>query len=137
MQPNKPLVIAIMGPTASGKTELAIDIAKKINSNIHNVDSRQIYIDMDIGTAKPTLEQKNQCPHHFIDIINPDQSYSGLEFARRARCLIENISSKGGIPLLVGGTGLYWQSIVDDFLKMKQIMSKLEKLCRYSWNAMV
>ena len=58
MQPTKPLVIALMGPTASGKTELAIDIAKKIKTNIHNVDSRQIYIDMDIGTAKPTLEQQ-------------------------------------------------------------------------------
>ena len=65
MQPNKPLVIALMGPTASGKTELAIEIAKKINSNIFNVDSRQIYIDMDIGTAKPTPEQQQKVPHFF------------------------------------------------------------------------
>ena len=67
MQPNKPLVIAIVGPTASGKTELAIEIAKKINSNIHNVDSRQIYIDMDIGTAKPTPAQQKQV-HHIFNI---------------------------------------------------------------------
>ena len=63
MQPNKPLVVALMGPTASGKTELAIDIAKKINSNIHNIDSRQIYIDMDIGTAKPTAVQRLSLIH--------------------------------------------------------------------------
>ena len=130
--------ILITGPTASGKTKIALELAKQLPQvEIISVDSRQVFRHMDIGTAKPTIGQKKQCPHHFIDIINPDQSYSGLEFARRARCLIENISSKGGIPLLVGGTGVYWQSIVDDFLKMKQIMSKLEKLCRYSWNAMV
>ena len=61
MQPTKPLVIALMGPTASGKTELAIDIARRINTTIHNVDSRQIYIDMNIGTAKPTMEQQKKC----------------------------------------------------------------------------
>ena len=69
MQPNKSLVVVLMGPTASGKTELAIDIAKKIKTNIHNVDSRQIYIDMDIGTAKPTPEQQKQVPHFLIDLF--------------------------------------------------------------------
>ena len=73
MQPNKPLVIALMGPTASGKTELAIDIANKINTTIHNVDSRQIYIDMDIGTAKPTLEQQQKVPHFLIDLCLPSK----------------------------------------------------------------
>ena len=70
MQPNKALVIALMGPTASGKTELAIDIANKIKTNIHNVDSRQIYIDMDIGTAKPTPEQQRRATHFLIDVYS-------------------------------------------------------------------
>ena len=108
--------ILITGPTASGKTKIALELAKRLaRVEIISVFLRQVFRHMDIGTAKPTLEQKNQCPHHFIDIINPDQSYSAGGFARRARCLIENFSSKGGIPLLVGGTGLYWQSIVDGF----------------------
>ena len=80
MQPIKPLVIALMGPTASGKTELAIDIANKINTNIHNVDSRQIYIDMDIGTAKPTPEQQKQVPHFLIDLCLPSNPINLHDF---------------------------------------------------------
>ena len=117
MPASKPLLIALLGPTASGKTCLALQLAEQLKLSVLNVDSRQLYIGMDIGTAKPTIGQKKQCPHHFIDIINPDQSYSAGGFARRARCLIEKISSKGGIPLLVGGTGLYWQSVVDGFFE--------------------
>ncbi len=110
--------ILLTGPTASGKTEIALELAKRLaRVEIISVDSRQVFRHMDIGTAKPTLEQRKQCPHHFIDIINPDQSYSAGEFTRRARCLIEKISSKGGVSLLVGGTGLYWQSVVDGFFE--------------------
>ena len=80
MQPTKPLVIALMGPTASGKTELAIDIARRINTTIHNVDSRQIYIDMNVGTAKPTREQQEQIPHFLIDLCLPSQPINLHEF---------------------------------------------------------
>ena len=80
MQQDKPLVIALMGPTASGKTELAIDIAKQIKSSIHNVDSRQIYIDMDIGTAKPTIEQRQQVKHFLIDLCLPSKPINIHDF---------------------------------------------------------
>ena len=90
MQPhNKPIVIAIMGPTASGKTELAIDIAKKINSNIHNVDSRQIYIDMDIGTAKPTADQQKEVQHFLIDLCLPSKPINLHVFQAIAKASIE------------------------------------------------
>ena len=90
MQPkNKPLVIALMGPTASGKTELAIDIAKQINSNIHNVDSRQIYIDMNIGTAKPTAAQQEKVQHFLIDLCLPSKPINLHDFQSIARTSME------------------------------------------------
>jgi len=112
MQPNKPIVIAIMGPTASGKTELAIDIAKKINSNIHNVDSRQIYIDMDIGTAKPTRAQQKQVKHFLIDLCLPSNPINLHDFKSIARASMERELQKQKIILLVGGSGLYLQALI-------------------------
>ena len=112
MQPNKPIVIAIMGPTASGKTELAIDIAKKINSNIHNIDSRQIYIDMDIGTAKPTAAQQKQVKHFLIDVCLPNKHINLHNFQSIANTSIERDLKKNGITLLVGGSGLYLQALI-------------------------
>ncbi len=112
MQPNKPLVIAIMGPTASGKTELAIDIAKKINSNIHNVDSRQIYIDMDIGTAKPTAAQQKQVKHFLIDFCLPSNPINLHDFQSIAQTSIESDLKRQGLTLLVGGSGLYLQALI-------------------------
>ena len=112
MQPNKPLVVALMGPTASGKTELAIDIAKKINSNIHNIDSRQIYIDMDIGTAKPTAVQQSQVNHFLIDICLPSKPINLHDFQSIAKTSIERDLETKGLTLLVGGSGLYLQALI-------------------------
>ena len=112
MQPNKPLVIALMGPTASGKTELAIDIAKKINSNIHNIDSRQIYIDMDIGTAKPTAVQQSQVNHFLIDVCLPSKPINLHDFQSIAKTSIERDLETKGLTLLVGGSGLYLQALI-------------------------
>ena len=112
MQPNKRLVIAIMGPTASGKTELAIDIAKKINSNIHNVDSRQIYLDMDIGTAKPTKTQQKQVNHFLIDICVPSKPINLHDFQSIATTSMEKDLRTQGFTLLVGGSGLYLQALI-------------------------
>jgi len=112
MQPTKPLVIALMGPTASGKTELAIDLATKLNTNIHNVDSRQIYIDMDIGTAKPTLEQQKQVPHFLIDLCLPSKQINLHEFQFLARNSIEKELDKRKLILVVGGSGLYLQALI-------------------------
>ena len=111
MQPNKPLAIAIMGPTASGKTELAIDIAKTINANIHNVDSRQIYIDMDIGTAKPTAAQQEQVKHFLIDICLPSKPINLHDFKSIAKTSIERDLENQGLTLLAGGSGLYLQAL--------------------------
>ena len=112
MQPTKPLVIALMGPTASGKTELAIEIAKEINTSIHNVDSRQIYIDMDIGTAKPTVEQQKQVPHFLIDLRLPSQPINLHDFQLLAMNSIENELKERKSILVVGGSGLYLQALI-------------------------
>ncbi len=113
MQPNnKPLVIAIMGPTASGKTALAIDIAKKINSNIHNVDSRQIYLDMDIGTAKPTAAQQKQVQHFLIDLCSPAKPINLHDFQSIARASMDRELKQKKVTLVVGGSGLYVQALI-------------------------
>tara|TARA_Y100001968_G_scaffold288936_1_gene291578 strand:- start:93 stop:992 length:900 start_codon:yes stop_codon:yes gene_type:complete len=140
MQPDKPLVIALMGPTASGKTELAIDIAKKVNTHIHNVDSRQIYVDMDIGTAKPTREQQQQIPHFLIDLCLPSQPINLHEFQVIATTSIDNELKKRKIILLVGGSGLYLKSLIgglnpptvspQKFLRNQ--LAKIKKIERYN-----
>ena len=112
MQATKPLVIALMGPTASGKTDLAIDIANKVKTNIHNVDSRQIYIDMDIGTAKPTLEQQKKVPHFLIDLSLPSKPINLHQFQLLARDSIEKELKKQDLILVVGGSGLYLQALI-------------------------
>jgi len=101
-----------MGPTASGKTELAIDIANKLNTNIHNVDSRQIYIDMDIGTAKPTIEQQQQVPHFLIDLCLPSKPINLHAFQLLARNSMEKELKKQKSTLVVGGSGLYLQALI-------------------------
>ena len=112
MQANKSIVIALMGPTASGKTELAIDIARKLNTNIHNVDSRQIYIDMNIGTAKPTKEQQEQVPHFLIDLCLPSKPLNLYEFQMIANNSMKDELKKGNLILLVGGSGLYLKGLI-------------------------
>ena len=107
-------VIVIGGPTASGKTQLAIEWALKLGGEIISCDSRQIYKYMDIGTAKPTLQERELVPHHLIDIIYPDEVMSAGEFQKLARRCIEDIYARGKIPFLVGGTGLYIRAVIRD-----------------------
>ncbi len=109
---NKPKVIVICGPTASGKTGLAIELAKKINGEIVSCDSMQIYKDMNIGTAKPTPEEMQGIPHHLIDFISPDERYSVADFQIDAKNKIEEILNKWKVPIIVGGTGLYVDTLV-------------------------
>ena len=110
---NKPLIL-ITGPTATGKTEIALQAARHLPKvEIVSADSRQIYRYMDIGTAKPTAEQQSQCPHHLLDVLGPEETYSAGSYARAARYIIEQIWNRGGLPVMVGGTGLYWQSALD------------------------
>ena len=109
---GNPLVV-ILGPTAVGKTGLAIDIAEAFAGEIVGADSRQIYRHMDIGTAKPTAEEQAQVPHHLIDLIDPDDNMSLARFQRMAYATIDAIHARGRLPLLVGGTGQYLTAITE------------------------
>ena len=110
MQKNK--VIVICGPTASGKTALSIELAKKINGEIVSCDSMQIYRDMDIGTAKPTLEEMQGIKHYLIGYISPEERYSVADYKKDAKKAIKEILQKGKMPIVVGGTGLYIDSLI-------------------------
>jgi tRNA dimethylallyltransferase len=109
----KPLAVAIMGPTASGKTAAALTIAREIPSEIISVDSALVYREMDIGTAKPTPEELAVAPHHLIDIIDPLDAYSVMQFRNDALRLVAEISARGRLPLLVGGTMMYFKGLTD------------------------
>ncbi|GAA4012537.1 tRNA (adenosine(37)-N6)-dimethylallyltransferase MiaA [Actimicrobium antarcticum] len=111
--PRKPLAIAIMGPTASGKTAAALAIARAIPSEIISVDSALVYRGMDIGTAKPTAAERAAAPHHLIDILDPAESYSAMQFRATTLQLVDQIIARGKLPLLVGGTMLYFKALRD------------------------
>ena len=108
----KPKVIVIAGPTASGKTSLSIELAKKLNGEIISADSMQIYKDMDIGTAKVTKEEMQGIKHYLVDFVSPEERYSVSNFKKDAEEKIEEIISKGKIPIIAGGTGLYIDSLI-------------------------
>jgi tRNA dimethylallyltransferase len=110
---QRPLAVSIMGPTASGKTAAALAIAQRIPSEIISVDSALVYRGMDIGTAKPTREERAAAPHHLIDIIDPLDSYSVAQFRSDTLRLVDEIVARGKLPLLVGGTMLYFKGLAD------------------------
>ncbi|MFC4409138.1 tRNA (adenosine(37)-N6)-dimethylallyltransferase MiaA [Chungangia koreensis] len=105
----------MVGPTASGKTALSIRLAHVLDGEIINGDSMQVYRGLDIGTAKITEEEKQEIPHHLFDIKNPDEPFSVAEFQQLVRFKIEEIKGRGKLPIIVGGTGLYIQSVLHDF----------------------
>lgn len=115
MNREKPFIVVIVGPTASGKTELSIELAKRIDGEIISGDSMQVYKYMDIGTAKVTLEEMDGVPHHLIDILNPDDAFSAYKFKNLAEALIDDITRRGKIPIIAGGTGLYIQSLIYNY----------------------
>lgn len=106
-------LIIIAGPTAVGKTTLSIQVAREVGGEIISADSRQLYRHMDIATAKPSKTELGQAPHHGFDLKNPDERYSAGQFVRYARCLLEDFWHRGTIPVVVGGTGLYIQALLD------------------------
>jgi tRNA dimethylallyltransferase len=111
---TKPKIIAIVGPTASGKTTLGIALAKKFSGEIVSADSRQIYRDMNIGTAKPTALEVSAVPHYLINIKNPDESYAVSEYKTDALIAINDILDRRHLPFLVGGTGLYIKTVLEN-----------------------
>lgn len=131
MHKQLPPAIFIMGPTAAGKTDLAIELAKQHPVELISVDSALVYKGMDIGTAKPDTELLQAFPHHLIDIIDPTQAYSAGQFRDDALALMDDISQRGKIPLLVGGTMLYFKALQQGIAELpaadKAVRAKLEQ----------
>jgi len=111
------IVLCIIGPTASGKTSVALDVAKSLDAEVISADSRQVYKYLDIGTAKPSIEQRRQVRHYFIDELDPGEDFNAGEFGKRGRAIIEDIFRRKKVPLVVGGSGLYVQSLIDGFFE--------------------
>ncbi len=129
---QKPKLIAIVGPTASGKSELALKVAKRFNGEIITADSRTIYRGMDIGTAKASEKEQLEVPHWGLDLINPGETYSAARFKEYADKKIREIQKRGRLPIMVGGTGLYIDSVLFNFsfapLPHPRKRQKLERL---------
>jgi tRNA dimethylallyltransferase len=137
----KPLAVAIMGPTASGKTAAALAIARATPAEIISVDSALVYRGMDIGTAKPSAEELASVPHHLIDIIDPTEAYSVAQFRADTLRLVADISARGKLPLLVGGTMMYFKGLTDGLDELPsaspQLRAEIEaEAARIGWPAM-
>ena len=130
---QKKKVIAIAGPTASGKTKLAIDIAKSVDGEVISADSRLVYKGFNIATAKPTIEEMQGIPHYMIDIVEPEYDFSVADFKDRAKVLIDKITAQGKVPIVAGGTGLYFRILLENFELPKiecnpNLRTELEKI---------
>lgn len=115
MSSTLPKIIIVYGPTACGKTALSVELAKRLGSEVIGADSRQVYRYMDIGTGKITRDEMQGIPHHMIDIRNPDEEYSVGAYQKEVFSLIKNMQSRGRVPILCGGTGLYLDAVAFHF----------------------
>jgi tRNA dimethylallyltransferase len=122
----RPLLV-IVGPTAAGKTKIAIKLAEELNGEIISADSRQIYKGMDIGTAKPTIEEQARVRHYMLNVINPDEHFSVGEYKRRVEAVIDDIWNRKKLPIIVGGTGLYIKAVIDGLWEGPQADEKLRE----------
>lgn len=127
MAGDKPNALLLMGPTAAGKTALSVAMAQALNAEIISVDSALVYKGMDIGTAKPTLAERGGIPHHLIDILEPSESFSTGQFRSQALALMADITSRGKLPLLVGGTMLYFNALTQGLAKLPQANAHIRK----------
>ena len=107
--------ILLMGPTASGKTALAMELTRRFPAELVSVDSAQVFRDMDIGTAKPDAATLRAYPHHLIDLISPEEAYSAARFRADALAVMDEITARGKLPIIVGGTGLYIKALLEDY----------------------
>lgn len=108
-----PLVVLILGPTGSGKTALSLELARRFNGEIVSCDSVAVYCGMDLGSAKPTREEREAAPHHLIDVADPDEAFTAGEYSRRARVALGEIAGRGRLPIVTGGTGLYLRALTE------------------------
>ncbi len=108
-------LIVVVGPTASGKTALAIELAERFNGEIICADSRTVYRGLDIGTAKPTAAERSRVRHHLLDVVTPDESFTAADFKRLANEVISDITSRGKLPIMAGGSGLYIDAVLFDY----------------------
>jgi len=126
----RPPVVVVTGPTGSGKSALAIDLARRFDGEIINADSMQVFRYMDIGTAKPSLEERSQVPHHLFDIVDPNENYSAGRYAKEARAIAERIHARGRVVFLTGGTGLYIRAFLEGLVETgaadRQLRERLE-----------
>lgn len=131
---NKPLVVVVLGPTASGKTALGIEIAEKLKGEIVSADSMQIYENMDIATAKPTTQERSRVPHHLVGFVPMGEKFSVAKYKEKATETIDDIISRGKLPIVVGGTGFYIDTLVKntEFFDYEEtdIREKLEARCQ-------
>jgi len=133
---KKPKVIAVVGATASGKTAYAIELAKKLNGEVVSADSRLVYKGFDIGTAKPTLEEREDIPHHMIDLVEPEFDYSAGLYAKEAEKIIDDIITRGKTPIITGGTGLYFRLLLEghDVPEVEPDYEARKELAKLSWD---
>ncbi len=117
MTNDKPKVIVITGPTASGKSSLAVELALQVGGEIVNADSMQVYRGMDVGTAKPTMAERRGVPHHLLDVVNPDEDFDAAKYRSLAIPLLQDMASRGKAPFVVGGTGLYIKILLGGLLE--------------------
>jgi tRNA dimethylallyltransferase len=138
--------LAIVGPTASGKTALSLQVASRLRGEIISLDSRQVYRGMDIGTAKATHAQRAAIPHHGLDLVDPDERFGAGEFARHARAWVHEISRRGGVPIFVGGTGFFLRALTNPIFRepplepsrraaVQQYLESLETPVLHDWLA--
>lgn len=120
MRDTRPLAVALMGPTASGKTALAVDWCQRFGAEVVSVDSALVYRGLDIGAAKPDAATQALAPHHLVDLRDPHEVYSAADFARDALAAMQGLQARGRLPLLVGGTGLYFSALLEGLAEMPE-----------------
>jgi tRNA dimethylallyltransferase len=129
---SRPLLVVLLGPTASGKTALSLALAQQFHGEIVSCDSVAVYRDLEIGTAKPTAAERASVPHHCIDIVSPDREYSAGDYQRDGRAAIADISARGLLPIVTGGTGLYLRALLEGLFEGPQRSEPLRARLRRS-----
>ena len=132
LTPTLPLLVVLLGPTASGKTALSLAIAKRFNGEVVSCDSVAVYRELEIGTAKPTAAERTQVPHHCIDIVSPERDYSAGDYQRDGRAAIAEIAGRGRLPIVTGGTGLYLRALLEGLFAGPQRSEPLRARLRRS-----